>query len=388
MFKKGSGVGGTNLSATSVDNIVFTHGRRGPTGNLPPNTLTVTLVRKSPTPAPNSWSIGETVSLEATTPGLGGGTIVFFRGQVTDLTFDRDIMTVTAVSEKLASLGRVLIDAPLIAAGTSTYNAVDTLCDLATAAGWLWSTPTFPVTSVLTHNVPAATQTNALSAVNTVVNSEWNGLMVEWLTSLEVQSQEWRRLSTMGTNRKFDYSSTGTIISRDWKFAKRVGDKVNRCTATAPVPSASSLSFTYSETADITTNGTFAVSKSTTLDDINELEDFARAEVKHLDDVRYSGVELRFDTTLLTDVQRNVFWSNFYCGAYLKTPTIDSALPVEWFVEGLRLTITRTDCFVDAFVSDLRLTVAGQRWSDVTSGVKWNTVLNTLTWDDVLFTAI
>lgn len=375
--------GATDVSATSIDNIVFTHGRTKSTGNIPPNTLTVTLLRKSPTPSPSSWTVGEALTFKVTTTF----TYDLFKGNVTDVSFDKDTITVTATSGKIAGLGRVNISYPA-GSGVTTTAALNAYFGQVAAAGGALTTYSADGIANVLHDLPAITDSVALATINAVIQSEWNGNLVEWGNIVYAQGQNSRRPSTMGSSRKFLWSFNSFYFQYGWRFAKRVGDKINRCTATSAAPTSGGLSATYSETADVTSYGAYAVTRSTTLNDAQTLSDFARAEVKHNDDPRYGTQALTIELTKISDATRDTFFGYGYSGAYLETTTIDSALPTKWFIEGMRVTFQRNAIWADLYVSDYRLTVAGQRWSDVTSGVKWNTVNAALTWDDILFTDI
>lgn len=334
---------------------------------------------------PGSWAIGDTFTV--TMANTGQPSVTMFTGAITDVTVNRDTISVTGVSNTLAALGRVVIDmvSRTNEAILNSYAEIVTNAQAKGAAPGLL-TATYSLVSTVTYG--AQTNVNALSELQQLEDTEPNGVIAQETDGqLTFYGYGFRNTATMPANRLFDWSAKGALIGKDWQFRRTVSDKTN----SAKVTSAAGIT-TYSNTSDVTANGLFEKSVTTLLADADQATFYGRNITAHYSTPGYVAQSFLLDIGKLTDAERYSVARYMRLGSWVKLPTIDSTwspgFAGEYFCEGWRLAASRASVFMELYLSDAQLTRSAQRWTDVTSGVKWNTVTGTLTWDDLLDTNI
>lgn len=381
--------GATTLTGATVDGFAITHGRRTTKERCPANTCTLTLVRSSMAVNPGSWLVGDSLTVDMT--NTGQPTTTMFTGAITDVTVNRDLITVTAVSNTLAAIGRTTVTLPAQTYVTmsSAYNTLITAVQAKGGAPGL-SAGSYSLQSAVTY--PLQTDVNALQHLQALEDTEPNGVIAQETNgSITFYGYGYRNMAStptgVPTNRQFDWSGEGAKIGKDWSFKRTVSDKLNDVN----VKWASGTE-SYANSADVTANGLYEKTVTTYLGDQDSALFYGRNIVQHYATPSYVASSFFIDIGRFGDADRQRIAQYMRLGSWVKLPTLDATwspgFSGEYYCEGWRLTASRTSVMMELFLSDAALTRAGQRWQDVTSGVTWATVNATYDWNDLLNTLV
>jgi hypothetical protein len=365
---------GVTITQYVVDGVEIRYGRTDVrTTVADPTSCTFDVVRNSSigTLVAETIEIGQTVTVEVTVPA---GTRRRFTGQVTDVQLSRDTATVIAVSGLLDRLGRATIPISTAAGTSATGSAITALAAEITSSGVWSSTPATVTASAGTVDVtvsPSA-EIGALEALAAVAGSEPAGALWERLSppSIVFSDQEDRR-SVIA-----DITLTPADVGFGYVAARRVGEKANRAVV-------SWTGGTVDETvpADVSLNGQYTIDYTTWLADESDATYLALRALGNYVSPDWSFDELFVPVTALSDAQK---WTlaQLEVGSVLRvSPAIEPALPTRWFVEGWSETLGPTRWEITFYVSDVRLSRAPQRWSDVDPLITWSDVNTTgTTW--------
>lgn len=375
---------GSSITSVVGSSITSIYGRREPTVACSPRTLSFSVVYTSSTVGtqdPNTWLLGDRIVCTVTNTSYAART--YFSGTITDLTVRHNVMEVVATSDGLSGINRTPVT---IGAQTSVNTGTVVAAALAAiqADGALpgKTIVTDPGTSIVT--TPAVIDAVSSTFLGQVITSEPSGVLLEDEgNGIRYSDYDARRISTMPATQKFDFSSLGASILYDWELERTVSDFLNYADVVYNTGTA-----TFSDSASITANGTYAKTFQTYLVDPIDATYLATRAVAHglTPGFRTSGITI--DVGGLSDANRENVTRYMRTGSYIKLPTFLTGAQTEYFVEGWQDTFTYSatgakQWFRLLYLSDIVNTAAAQRYVDVTSGVTYATVNPTYRYIDL-----
>lgn len=381
---------GVSFGASTGWRFTLTNGRRTWTEVTQPSQLEMTVVRGS-TVTVTDWQLGDKILLEFRVPAVAATWHILFQGSITDVSFDREVISIVAVDTLEGSLGRTWIDLP--AADNVTMTAAATaVVNAAVAAGALPGAGSTIYSGLSQTNIsyPAQTNQNALQLLNQLLQSEPNGVVgIRFgnaaLPALRITGYDARRIPTMPSDLKFDCSAQSAAFLYEYNVSRRVADLINSAT----VEYNDDGTYTFSDAASVAAIGRYAVSVTTNLNVSTDAEYLARRLVVRNDTpyLRFEDVTVDFRKLTSATLFYNLARYSTTCGSWIKIPAMYTGAQTDFFVEGWRDEVAystapgaTTQWFRTMYITDINTTDAAQRWQEVTSGVTWATVNPAYTW--------
>jgi hypothetical protein len=366
-------IGGSSVTAQTLQGISINYGRTSLDQQPNPTSCSLEIVYGSNlgTVTPNDWNLGDTVEV-ILTPTAGVGKRRFY-GRITDMTMNWRTVAITAISDTISSLSRITTSvAPFTAAlAGSTMTTVMT-----TAAATLPVGAPFPLYTFSTGTVqmtsPGETSITVLDALQTIANSEPSGTLFELVETSTLRFEDYndRRVGTS----VLTFASTEVV--QDWRITRSIDSLTNYVTTTY-----SAGSSIYSSTSSITSLGQYESTIDTILTNADDATFRSRQAVAFGTRPGWSldGVVIPLGT--LSTARQTAIRDALVFGAQVTIPSLATGVATTYFVEGWDERIERSIWDLTLYLSDVTLTQAGQRWSDVTPTRKWNEVSTSITWD-------
>lgn len=368
----------TNVRDYVLQGIQLNFGRQDFTSSVSSNRASIRFVYDSSIGSidPTTFGLGNEIRVDNVAQGFG-----LFGGLITDVSFDKDTLQVTAVSDGFSRLGRGTIDSITTFGGefddvfTDLYN--NYLNDLWGAAGGpgVIVGQLGPVPELVT--VPTLTNASGITVLQTVAASAPNGFLFEGPGGqLYFKDANYFRPSTWPVP---PFTITGDEIVNDWQMTKTIGTKVNR----AQVDYASGTA-TAEDAADIASFGVYETSLATYATDLTNAQNIADRQVANLTNPGWQISAITIPLAPLSTVRQLQYINQTVIGTVVDIPELYTGLPTRYVVQGITDSIGRDFWERTFYLADWELFRPAQWWSDVPAAVEWDDVDPALTWDEMI----
>jgi hypothetical protein len=306
-----------------------------------------------------------------------------FLGMVTDISIDRETLSITAVSQLISRYGKYVLPTPVTTNNTAGYVA-QAIANAANAgipnniispsSGNYWAEGIFQL------DADFQAGTNALEALQTTVSSEPFGFLYEEFDANGMRSTDQTTRSKLIP----DFELTGDEILDDWQVGKKVNSQVTEAivnyvggTVTYTLPSNfGELQRTYD---------TIIVSQA-------DAEEYAFANCVRGVNLRYEIPQITIPVATMSSVRQNQLIGKDYLAqdgirinSLIRIPVIRSYIETDYFVEGWTERISKHRWDMTLHLSDANRTRYFQKWNQVTALLEWQDVEATTTWDDLIY---
>jgi hypothetical protein len=364
-------ISGTEISASTLEGVTITTGRQDARSSVNPTTCSVSILYDSDlgTYDPSLYEIGEIIRVQTLTPS---GYLDRFYGRITDLQFDKYVLTITGVTDGISRFGRFIAD--------FDYGSGDT-GDVLTNAYVGSIAPNYPTapaysfdTGVTYVTTPALTNFSPAEFVQRLVASEPNSMFYERVDgALFLRDQEWFRSAVP------DLTFLSTEIADTWQVTKRIGDKIN-----SAVVDYDGGSTSYTETADTALYGKIQTSISTYCDAAADALNLATRTVKNYVEPGWTLPEITVPMSPLTSARREVIRANSSISNLVEIPVLTPGLNTKYVIQGYTERLGRYSWDITLYLADWSLFRPAQNWNDIVSGITWAATPVSISWDDML----
>lgn len=373
----GSGGSPAALEDYTLQGVQIDRGRQDFTSAVSSNRASFQLVYDSSlgTVDPTTLKLGEFVLIQYFSPSGWN----LFGGLITDLSFDKDLVRVTAVSDGLSRLGRGNI--PTIATLTGNFT---------TAFAYLYNTylvtlyppgrdPLFTVGGVATQvQIPALTNASGASVLATLCASAPNGFLFEGLSGrLTFEDESYFRPSTWPAY--WPVAVNANEIVDDWQMTKTIGQKVNSAQVTY-----TSGTVTETDTYDVGVFGLFESSTTTYQTNAVDAQNLADRQVANFTDPGWQISAITIPVHTLSSLRQDVIVGLIQVGTVIDIPELYTGLPTRYVVQGITDRLGQTLFERTLYLADWELFRPAQTWDDIPAGVDWTDVDPALTWDEMI----
>lgn len=360
-----------DYSSSSLEGVTITTGRQDARSPVNPTTCSVTLLYDSDLASfdPSTFSVGDLLIVEKTVTVP----IVRFVGRVTDLQFDKYVLTVTAVSDGISRFGRFVADFDLGAGDTG--EILDLAYTNILLNAYPGTAPTANFDPGITYlDTPMLTNSSPAQFVQTVTASEPNSFFYELPDgSLEFRDQEHFRYQTP------DITFSDTEVLDGWQVTKRISDKIN-----SAVVNYTGGNETYTETSDVTIYGLIQQSLDTYCSDPADALNLATRTVKNYAVPGWTLPGITVAMSPLSTARRDFIANNSGIAQLVEIPSLATGLNTYYVVQGYSETFGRYSWDINYYLSDWTLFRPSQNWEDIISGITWVAVPGSITWDEML----
>jgi hypothetical protein len=214
--------------------------------------------------------------------------------------------------------------------------------------------------------------TSALSAMQSVVASDMNGVLYE-TTQADVAYEPGR--TNPGAIAR---TIPAAAVSDSWQAVTSLNQLMNACAVTY----GGGTTITVRDYDSIATYGLFMGQRTMQVTGADDAIAGGMAYINCLSDAHWVAQPLTFELTLMSAAQQSL-WLTARCGSPVNTSSIAAELPgipSSCWVEGWVETISRNRWTVNAYLSDLQASIRPEQWNEVTPSLQWNAVTPTLTW--------
>lgn len=373
----GSGGSPAALEDYTLQGVQIDRGRQDFTSAVSSNRASFQLVYDSSlgTVDPTTLELGEFVEIQYFTPAG----FALFGGLITDLSFDKDVVRITAVSDGLSRLGRGNI--PSITGFANVFWLAFTglytnyLLPLYPPGRY----PTIVVGQDQTPvTIPTLTNASGASVLATLCASAPNGFLFEGLSGqLTFYDQSFFRPSTWPAG--WPIAVNANEIVDDWQMTKTIGQKVNSAQVTY-----TSGTVTETDTYDVGLFGLFESSTTTYQTNAADAQNLADRQVANFTDPGWQISAITIPVHTLTAARQNVIVGSIQVGTVIDIPELYTGLPTRYVVQGITDRLGQTLFERTLYLADWELFRPAQTWDDVPAGVDWTEVDPALTWDEMI----
>jgi hypothetical protein len=358
------GYGGSvvQLQSKTLQGVSINYGRTDLSSSPAPMSCSLSILWDSSlgTLDPDLFLIGNGI-------GIANDTGWRFQGEMTDVSVNKDVISITAVSRPLSRLSRLTLDFT----GLSSSSGVvlgSALSTIELAIGYIVKSVSIGTVGV---TAPTSTAANALDYLQQIADSEPSGVLSDdrnarlWFTDAND-----RRTTTPAA------TLLASEISNAWTAERRVSSKANRARV-----GWTGGTVQYDDTADQATYGVYEDSVTTLINNSSDATILATRMVKNQTVPDWQLSELTLELSTLSAARQLALTTAFQISNLIEIPTLFAGLQTKYFVEGYSERIGQTSWSITLYLSDITLTRPADRWIDVPVAEQWNTLAPALTWD-------
>lgn len=306
-----------------------------------------------------------------------------FLGMVTDISIDRETLSVTAVSQLISRYGKYVLPTAITTNNTAGYvaQAIATAANagipnniISPSSGNYWAEGIFQ----LDAEFPAGT--NALEALQTTVSSEPYGFLYESFDSNGMRSTDQTTRSKLTP----DFELTGTEILDSWQVGKRVNSQVTEAivnyvggTVSYTIPS------NFGELQR--TFDTIIVSQT-------DAEEYALFNCIRGVNLQYEIPQITIPVATLSSVRQDQLigkdpfaQDGLRINSLIRIPEIRPYIETDYFIEGWTERISKHRWDITLHLSNSARSRYWERWNEVTANLEWQNVSTSTTWNTLLY---
>lgn len=366
-------IGAVEVQASTLEGVTITTGRQDARSAITPTTCSVTILYDSDlgTYDPSTYQIGTLLRVQVSTPS--SGYLDRFYGRITDLQFDKYVLTITGVTDAISRFGRFAADFDYGSENTGTLLTLAYLGSI--VPGYPSGAPSYGFDSGVTYcTTPALTNTTPAEFVTQLVASEPNSMFYE----APGPALYFRDGNSFRSDVPVITFST-TEIADQWQVTKRIGDKIN-----SAVVEYDAGNVTYTETADTATYGKIQTSISTYCDAAADALNLATRTVKNFYDPGWTLPEITLNMSALSAARRETIRGSGAVAALVEIPSLAPGLNNKYVIQGYTERYGRVSWDLTFYLADWTLFRPAQNWENITSGITWSAVPVYVSWDDML----
>lgn len=377
----GNGPVYVSVSDLTINEISISYGRQTIDQFVDPSSCSITFLLDSSLGQFDfdAFDLGYILRVRAAVDGFPSPRVRFV-GIVTDMSIDRDTMTVSAVSQLISRYGKYSLPTAVTLNSTSGY-----IC-AAIANAALPGVPNYVFGGMAnywaegTFALDADFQigANALESLLTTAASEPYGFIYEdFLTEgMRSTDQNSRQQKTP------DFELTGDEIIDDWEVSKSVTSQLTKAI----------VNYVGGQTSYDVPNSLGELEKTydTIIISLAQAAEFAQMTAARGMNLRYEIPKATIPLATLSSARQDELLSysqshGIRINAFVRLPLIRSYVQRDYFVEGWSETISRHRWDWTLHLSDIGRSRYFQRWTQLDPAMTWDTAPATTTWADLYY---